>query len=345
MEGTLSGSITLKRLKKGLNVVLSIETENAALYQGWNDKTSTPAPDFKDAANQPILVPKAVATNGQTATITNGSWYYNNTLLVVTTTATSEGFYKCSDARFAINPSNYKLRIIDNIASASNTSNDMFTFKCSGEAANTDYESEATAELHLQIVGSSAAALYIEGGCTLSKENASTKLKARFFIDGAEIISGYSYRFYNENSETLQNTLQDSTSREFTATRDMIDGIGGIYCSAYKTGDSKKTALATDFHKITDIGDEYELEASVDKDWDGVNAQNVTAHVYRFSAGEKGEDITSTLTGTFTHTFASSLNNTELGTKTGVSVEVGTDIWGKIANDNEDVRDFISYKA
>ena len=262
-------------------------------------------------------------------------------MLVVTTTATSEGFYKCSDARFAINPSNYKLRIIDNIASASNTSNDMFTFKCSGEAASTSYESEATAELHLQIVGSSAAALYIEGGCTLSLANASTKLKARFFIDGAEITSGYSYRFFDEKN----NTLQDSTSRELTATRDMIDGIGGIYCSAYKTGDSKKTALATDFHKITDIGDEYELEASVDKDWDGVNSQRVTAHVYRFSSGEKGDEITSSLKGTFTHTFASSLNNIPLGSKTGVAVDVDAKIWGKITNDNEDVRDFISYKA
>lgn len=341
MDETLSGSITLKRLKKGVNVVLSIETENAALYQGWNDKTSIPVPNFQTPANQPILVPKAVATNGQTASITNGTWYYNNTMLVVTTTATSEGFYKCSDARFAINPSNYKLRIIDNIASANNTSNDMFTFKCSGEAASTSYESEATAELHLQIVGSSAAALYIEGGCTLSLANPSTKLKARFFIDGNEITSGYSYRFFNENNKTLQ----DSISIEFTATRDMIDGIGGIYCSAYKTGDSEKKALATDFHKITDIGDEYELEASCDKDWDGTNKQIVTAHVYRFVAGEKGEEITSTLKGTFTHTFASSLKNTELGTKTGVSVEVGTEIWGKIANDNEDVRDFISYKA
>ena len=341
MEGTLSGSITLKRLKKGVNVVLSIETENAALYQGWNDKTSTPAPNFQTPANQPILVPKAVATNGQTASITNGTWYYNNTMLVVTTTATSEGFYKCSDARFAINPSNYKLRIIDNIASASNTSNDMFTFKCSGEAASTNYEAEATAELHLQIVGSSAAALYIEGGCTLSVENASTKLKARFFIDGGEITSGYSFRFFDEKNKTLQ----DSTSREFTATRDMIDGIGGIYCSVYKTGDSKKTALATDFHKITDIGDEYELEASVDKDWDGVNSQRVTAHVYRFSAGQKGDEITSSLKGTFTHTFTSSLNNIPLGSKTGVAVDVDAEIWGKITNDNEDVRDFISYKA
>ena len=341
MEGTLSGSITLKRLKKGVNVVLSIETENAALYQGWNDKTSTPAPNFQTPANQPILVPKAVATNGQTASITNGTWYYNNTMLVVTTTATSEGFYKCSDARFAINPSNYKLRIIDNIASASNTSNDMFTFKCSGEAASTSYESEATAELHLQIVGSSAAALYIEGGCTLSPANASTKLKARFFIDGGEITSGYSYIFFDEKNTPLQ----DSTSREFTATRDMIDGIGGIYCSAYKTGDSKKTALATDFHKITDIGDEYELEASVDKDWDGVNSQRVTAHVYRFSTGQNGDEITSSLKGTFTHTFTSSLNNIPLGSKTGVAVDVDAEIWGKITNDNEDVRDFISYKA
>lgn len=341
MEGTLSGSITLKRLKKGVNVVLSIETENAALYQGWNDKTSTPAPNFQTPANQPILVPKAVATNGQTASITNGTWYYNNTMLVLTTTATSEGFYKCSDARFAINPSNYKLRIIDNIASASNTSNDMFTFKCSGEAASTSYESEATAELHLQIVGSSAAALYIEGGCTLSLANASTKLKARFFIDGGEITSGYSYRFFDEK----KNDLQDSTSREFTATRDMIDGIGGIYCSAYKTGDSKKTSLATDFHKITDIGDEYELEASVDKDWDGVNSQRVTAHVYRFVVGQKGDEITSSLKGTFTHTFASSLNNIPLGSKIGVAVDVDAEIWGKITNDNEDVRDFISYEA
>ena len=341
MEGTLSGSITLKRLKKGVNVVLSIETENAALYQGWNDKNSTPVPNFQTPAHQPILVPKAVATNGQTASITNGTWYYNNTMLVVTTTATSEGFYKCSDARFAINPSNYKLRIIDNIASASNTSNDMFTFKCSGEAASTNYEAEATAELHLQIVGSSAAALYIEGGCTLSPANASTKLKARFFIDGGEITSGYSYRFFDEKNKTLQ----DSTSREFTATRDMIDGIGGIYCSAYKTGDSTKTALATDFHKITDIGDEYELEASVDKDWDGVNSQRVTAHVYRFSSGQKGDEITSSLKGTFTHTFTSSLNNIPLGSKTGVAVDVDAEIWGKITNDNEDVRDFISYKA
>lgn len=343
MEGTLSGSITLKRLKKGVNVVLSIETENAALYQGWNDKTSTPAPNFQTPANQPILVPKAVATNGQTATITNGSWYYNNTLLVVTTTATSEGFYKCSDARFAINPSNYKLRIIDNIASASNTSNDMFTFKCSGEAASTSYESEATAELHLQIVGSSAAALYIEGGCTLSLANASTKLKARFFIDGAEITSGYSYRFFDENNKTLQ----DSTSGEFTATREMVDGIGGIYCSAYKTGDDKKIPLATDFHKITDIGDEYELEASVDKDWDGTNAQRVTAKVYRLVAGKPGEDVTDAwkAKGTFTHTFASSLKQTALGIKTGVAVDVDATIWSKITNDNEDVIDFISYKA
>ncbi len=344
MEGTLSGSITLKRLKKGVNVILSIETENAALYQGWDEDKEIPVPNFKDAAaNQPILVPKAVASNGQTASITNGTWYYNNTMLVVTTTATSEGFYKCSDARFAINPSNYKLRIIDNIASASNTSNDMFTFKCSGEAAGTSYESEAVAELHLQIVGSSAMALTLMGGCTLSSANQTTKLTADFRIDGGLITSGYSYLFFAESGKPLQN----STSREFTVTRDMVDGISGIYCSVYKTSNEKPNYLATAFHKIVDISDEYELTPSVDKDWDGTNKQTVTAKVYRLVAGKAGDDITEewAAKGTFTHTFASSLNKTPLGTLKGVSVEVGTDIWGKIANDNEDVIDFVSYQV
>lgn len=166
---TLTGSITLKKLKKGVNVILSLKTENAALYQGWNDKLGTAVPSFKTEANQPVIVPEVVATNNASASITNGTWYYNGTALVVTSTALSGGFYKCSDARFAINTSNYKLKIIDNVASAGNVSNDIFRFVCSGEAGGVSYtDNQATIELHLQVVGSSAAALYIEGGCTLS---------------------------------------------------------------------------------------------------------------------------------------------------------------------------------
>jgi len=340
MTDLLSGSITLKRLKKGVNVVLSIETENAALYQGWNPTDGTPKPNFKDEANQPILVPKAVGGNGQTASITNGTWYYNGTTLVVTGTADKNGFCKCSDARFAINPSNYKLRIVDNIASKDNTSNDLFRFVASGEVQKTSYETEATAELHLQEIGTSAAALYVGGKCTLSKAEPTTELTAYLFVSGELKDSGYSYKWYTEGGKVLQ----DSTSRKYTAKRDDVTAIGGIYCSAYLTSDNQKTIITTDFHKMTDLGDEYELTATVDKEWDGTNAQTVTAHLFKFENGKKGTEVTIT-PSKVTHVFASSENNKDLGTKIGNPVEVGTDIWGKITNDSEDVVDFISYEV
>lgn len=345
MADTLSGSITLKRLKKGVNVIVSIETENAALYQGWNNTKNIPIPSFKTAANQPILVPKAVASNGQSASITNGAWYYNDTLLVKTETATSEGFYKCTDARFAINPSNFKLRIIDDVASAGNTSNDIFRFECSGEAANTTYNTEGTAELHLQVVGSSAASLYVSGGSILSSSTPKETLTAHFFIDGTEYSSGYSFIWKKESGAVLTT----STTNTCVVSRNDIDAIGGIYCSVYRTDDATKSILATDFHKMIDISDELEMEVTVDGDYDyneetgEETVQKVTAKIYKFVAGQKGEEKTDVKAANFTHVFASSATNRELGKLTGNPVTVNKDIWQN-AND-EDVIDFVTYNV
>lgn len=344
MTDTLSGSITLKRLKKGLNVVLTIETEGAALYQGYDPKTGKVSPDFTDSSTaKPILTPKAVAGNGATASITNGSWQYNGTLLVVGSgTADSGGFIPCSsDSRFAINPkSPFKLKIIGNIASEGNLNNDIFTFSGKGEAQQTDWEAETTAEMHLQEIGSSAAALYVSGTCTLSTQQETADLTATLFISGQQVTSGYVYLWKDESDKVLQ----ESTSSTYTVKRDDITAIGGIYCSAYLATDSKKTVVATDFHKITDLGDEYELMATVSGDWDGSTAQTVTARLYRFSDGETGEEITDPA-GTFTHKFVTSATQTALAELTGKSVTVGTEIWGKVTDGNEDIVDFISYTS
>lgn len=337
MTNTLSGSITLKRLKKGNNVVVTIETENAALYQGWNSSAGKAMPDFSDEANQPILVPKAMAGNGQKASITNGTWFYNDTMLVVTGSADKNGFCKCSDARFAIDPSNFKLRIIADVASDGNTSNDIFRFSCSGEVQKTSYSTEATAELHLQEIGTSAAALYISGACVLSSSEQKAELTASLFISGELVDTGYNYKWYTEGGTVLQ----DSNSRTYTAKRDDVTAIGGIYCTAYLSNDAKKVALATDFHKMIDLGDEYEVTVDVDKDWDGTNAQNVTVHIYKFENGKKGQEVTIS-NSTFTHTFVGSSSQKALGEITGNPAVVGSEIWGKIDNESEDVVDFVT---
>ncbi len=340
MTDSLSGSITLKRLKKGLNVVLTIETSGAALYQGYDPKTGNVSPDFTAAgAARPVLTPKAVAGNGNAASITNGSWQYNGTLLVVSGTADADGFTPCTDTHFAINTGTLQLKITGNIASKDNMSNDIFTFSGAGEAQGTDWEAQATAEMHLQEIGSSAVAIYISGGCTLSSFQESVLLTASLFISGQQVTTGYKFLWKDESG----NVLLDG-GNTYTATRDNVTAIGGIYCSAYLATDTTKTPLATDFHKITDLDDEYELEAFVDKEWDGTNIQTVTARIYKFSDGATGEEIESP-TGTFTHTFVSSNTQSALGTKSGQSVSVGSEIWDQISDGNEDVVDFISYQV
>lgn len=146
--------------------------------------------------------------------------------------------------------------------------------------------------------------------------------------------------------------ISGANGRTCVVTRDDVTAIGGIYCSVYKNGD-EKTALATDFHKMTDISDEMELTLTVDSDYyyeestGNETKQNVTAHIYKFSDGAVGKEMTdaeiTALKGTFLHTFKSASTDTELGTKTGKTVSVGQEIWGKITGENEDVNDFLSF--
>lgn len=332
-----TGSIVLKRLKKGITVLVALRTDGAALYQGFDSATQTPRPDFTVAANQPVVTPEAMAGNGRPCKITSGQWSYNGIILVMDTTSVGDGFYKCTDVRFAINPVTYALKIIGNIASADNVSNDTLTFACSGEVDAQDFEQKTSTEIHLQNIGASGCALYITGGCTIVSSSDTVPLTAHFFVGGDEMGSGYTYKWYTEGGKVLQNT----TSRTYTVKADDVTAVGGIYCSAIKTGTSD--VLATDFHKMTDLGDSFELVATVDKEWDGDNAQTITVVLYRFVAGQKGEAVS--LSGkTVKHVFATSEKNVQVATKTGVTVSVGTDVWSSVPSD-EGVIDFITVNA
>lgn len=338
MTETLSGSITLKRLKKGVNVILYISTSNAAMYQGWNKATAAVSPDFTQAENQPVLTPTAVAGSGQTASITQGTWYYNGTALTFSGTADSSGFIPgSSDSRFKYNPNTKALRIVGNIASATNTSNDVLKFSGGGECAGVDWTGDASAELHLQEIGSSSAQLLLTADrATLDSTNTTATATATLMISGEEMTSGYTYKWTDESGATIQT----STSRTCTVKRDHITAIGGIWCFAYLSTDTT-TAIASAFIEFIDLADQYELEASVSSDWDGSTAQTVTAKLYKYSSSTgKGEKVS--LDGyTVTHRFVGASTDTEYGTLTGAEVSVDSGIWGK-ADDNEDIIDFIA---
>lgn len=349
--GKISGSITLKRLKKGVNVVLTIQASKP-MYQGYDPKQGKVSPDFTTADNQPILTPTAVAGNGQTASITQGQWYYNGTLLTANGSATAtNNFTPCTDARFAIclvqSDTNYlSLRIIGNVASAGNMSNDILTFDGGGEVQGVDWTAKTSIELHLQEIGSSAAQLLLSTDrATLNKTNTSATLTATLIIGGNVMDSGYTFVFKDESGEPIQS----STSNTCEITRDNITAIGGIWVSAYLGTDTTKEAVATAYQAFVDMADDYELTVTVDKDWDGTNKQTVTAHLYHYSAENGvGNEVTGTeLTGTFTHVFKGATSQTKLYETTGKTVEVKADnVWGATGiSDTEDVIDYVSYSV
>lgn len=340
----ISGSITLKRLKRGVNVILYISTSGGAMYQGWDKATGKVSPDFTVAANQPILTPTAKAGEGQTVSINSGTWTYNDTPLTPSGTETdAEGFTPCTDTRFKICTDStsdlyLSLRIVGNIASEGNLSNDVFKFSGEGECGGVAWKADASQELHLQEIGTSAAVLLLTADKkSIESDNDFATVKATLMVSGTEMTSGYTYVFKDESGTTLTN----KTDRTCEVGRGNITAIGGVWCFAYLGNDTKATAVASAFIELIDLADKYELEVHVDKDWDGTNKQTVTAVLYQYSAATGKGDVVPLTGYTVSHSFVGAVSQQEVGSATGITATVDSTIWSKVG-ENEDVIDFVS---
>lgn len=339
----VQGSLTLKRLKKGLNVILSLECTSGTLYQGYNDTSKEVSPDWTIEANQPVVTPKAIASDGSATDITTGTWKYNNTTLIfsVADNTTDSWITATNNAAFQYQPSTKALKIVRNLASASNVVNDTLEFQCSGEAGTTSFDAAASITVHLQPVGSSTAAVYVTAAPqTLTSSNTTSTLTAHFYISGKEQTSGqYWLKWTDEAGKELAKG-EISTTRTCAVTRADITAIGGAYCYVYADS-GYQTAICSDFVKIIDTADDYELEVVCDKEWDGTNEQTVTAKLYKFEDGKVTTEATIPSSATVTHELKTSISNADIATKTGVSIKVGSTEWTK-AGENEDIVDFVS---
>ena len=58
------GSITIKRLRNGDSLFLTLETNGIPLYQGVDPESGAVSPDWTQAANQPVITPHANSVRG-----------------------------------------------------------------------------------------------------------------------------------------------------------------------------------------------------------------------------------------------------------------------------------------
>ena len=78
------GSITVKRLRNGDTFFISLDLNGVPLYQGVDPVTGDVPPDWRVAANQPVITPKVTSARGNIVSLGGHQWSYNGQVLVFT---------------------------------------------------------------------------------------------------------------------------------------------------------------------------------------------------------------------------------------------------------------------
>ena len=273
------GHLTIKRLRKGRNIILGFVTDKA-LFQAWNPVTKKAEPEFGNtAATQGPTVTPTVYTSGNVTNITISSeskWYYNSLENPIEWNDPSGGYRVSKNGLFKENTTTHALTFIGNLASADNRGTDTFYFRAMGEVAGTNYEALGSFEFKIQEISDSGWVLMTSGGNLLTKDISTVNLTAYLYCNGKPVTGGY----------IEWHTVQDSDSfisAGYTCTvgQDKVFGQGpdsGVRVFAWPnkaSKDAKEEAVASTFHAISDLTDDYDVEAFIISnatEWDGKNS-------------------------------------------------------------------------
>ena len=274
------GSITIKRLRNGDSIFLTLELNGKPLYQSWDEQKSSASPDWSVAANQWVLTPKATSTKGNNVTLSQHNWVYNGVALVFNG-ATSGDYVLDSTGKFGRNPVNGALRVMANLASAVNIANDTLEYSCVATVAGSEYNLSKSVDIQIQKGGASSYFGYINASTTqLDGTHTSAVLATELWLSASE-VSDYYIKWYKDSEEWSDKAGQKS----ITVTRDDIAGSQLFIAEFYKaSGDTDYVFRAG--VSIIDTMDEIILVpyiSSSNKEVDTGNPVVVKARIVRAS--------------------------------------------------------------
>lgn len=277
------GSITIKRLRNGDSIFLSLELNGKPLYQSYDDQTGSVIPDWSVAANQPVLTPKASTTRGNTVSLSMHKWVYNGVELIFNG-ATSGDYIIDSTGKFARNPTNGALKIIANLASAINIANDTLAYSCVATVAGTEYNLSKSVDIQIQKGGASSYYGFINASTTqLDAEHDTATLASELWLAAAQ-ISDYYIKWYKGTTEWADKAGQ----KTITVSRADVDGSQLFIAEFYKSqGDANYIYRAG--ISIIDTIDEIILVpyiSSSNKEVDVNNPVTVKARIVRASTNQ-----------------------------------------------------------
>ncbi len=255
------GSITIRRLRNGDTLYITLENNGIPLYQGVDTSAGTVAPDWTVAANQPELTPKVTSMMGNTVARSGHQWSYNGVTLLFTG-ATSGDWTTDSTGKFQLNVSSGSsagaLRIIDNLANPSAVANGQLTYSCVATVGGTNYNVSKSIDVVIQNMGASSSyGSVIASPEAIDSTTTTSTLKTSLQV-GATLVTDYHVKWYKDDTHWTEKDGQ----KQITVTRSDVDGtqlfIAEFYLSATDT-----TPVARGGVYVIDSLDEFVIMPSI----------------------------------------------------------------------------------
>lgn len=280
------GSISVKRLRNGDHLFITLKTNGKPLYQGVDPDSGVPSPDWTTPSNQVEITPEVTSSLGNSVSLTGHTWLHDGRQLVFSGDE-SGGYVTESQGKFALNVKTGGLKIIGNLASKDNVGNDTLTYKGTATVAAVEYSVTKDIDVVIQAAGANAyrGLVYVsseDGSNILTSERTTVSLATQLWL-GSNKVDTYYIRWYKDNEEVA----------EWRNNKTITVGMGDVHGSQifiaefyYKDGDDNYVSHAAIY--VYDSKDEYKINFSItseNKDVDTGKDVVVVAGVYNVSTG------------------------------------------------------------
>lgn len=254
------GQITIKRLRTGDNLFISLST-NKALFQGIDETTSSVVPDWGVVENRPTITPNIYTVRQAAVTLVTNTltWKYNGTALSFGA-ANEERLATDTTNKFRMNVDTGALTIIANIASAVNYADDTLTFGVTVIVAGVEYQLVKSVDIRIQKLTSSSYVGIIDttAGTILSSTLTSTDLKMKMLYGSAAQQAFYVDIWKDSELLTLTPIAASAGVATYTVNRSDVNG-SQLFIARFKVNAADLTPAAVAAITITDNSDEYQI--------------------------------------------------------------------------------------
>lgn len=248
-EYSAQGSITIRRLRTGGSIYITLESNGIPLYQGVDPESGIARPDWTVAKNQPMLTPKVVSTRGNKVTLQMHRWSYNGISIKF---GTGSDWVTSEDGKFQMNANTGALKIVKNLANKVNIANDILTYECQAVVAGAEYNLTKSVDIAIQNAGASSYYGTITATTEqLTSEVTTSTIKTNLFLAGTT-VSEYYVKWFKDNTLWSEKNGQ----KTITVGRDDVHGTQLIIAEFYKAS-SETTPVFRAGLRIIDTLDEF----------------------------------------------------------------------------------------